>query len=191
LSVGAFVGVFLFVALLGAGIPGPGDASLIAAGSLAGEGKLSIWIVLEVAFLAWMVGSLVGYVVGMHGGRGMLEHPGRFDKSRHKLLAKGDRGFAKHAFIASCTLPAFVSGIFKVRRPIFALGAVVAGLFWIGMYVGVAYFFGEELAHAIGTAGTKAILIAVVLVAIGLGIRAGVARWRASRSAAGSPEPVA
>ena len=31
--------LFVLVAILGAGLPGPGDASLIAAGTLAGEGR--------------------------------------------------------------------------------------------------------------------------------------------------------
>ena len=35
--------LFVLVAILGAGLPGPGDASLIAAGTLAGEGRLNIW----------------------------------------------------------------------------------------------------------------------------------------------------
>ena len=37
--------LFVMVMILGAGIPGPGDASLIAAGTLAGEGKLDIYAV--------------------------------------------------------------------------------------------------------------------------------------------------
>ena len=61
------------------------------------------------------------------------------------------------------------------------LGALVAGTGWIGMYVGLSYFFGAELAKRIGNAGAKAILSVIVIVAIGLVIRAGVARWRASR----------
>ena len=49
------------------------------------------------------------------------------------------------------TMPAFVSGIFRVRFPLFVLGAVVAGIGWIGMYVGLSYFLGEEVAKRIGT----------------------------------------
>ena len=56
-----YIILFVFVAVLGAGLPGPGDASLIAAGTLAGEGKLNVWIVLALAMAAWMLGSVVGY----------------------------------------------------------------------------------------------------------------------------------
>ena len=173
--------LFVLVAIMGAGLPGPGDASLIAAGTLAGEGKLNIWIVLATAMAAWMFGSVVGYVIGLHGGRRLLDHPGRLEKSRLKLLAKGDRAFGRHTFVASVTMPAFVSGIFRVRFYVFMLGALTAGIGWIGMYVGLSYFLGEEIAKHIGKIGTKAILGVIVVVVVGLCIRAGVSRWRNTR----------
>jgi len=181
MNLSEYVVMFVLVAIMGAGIPGPGDASLIAAGALAGEGRLNVWAVLATAMAAWMLGSVIGYAIGFHGGRRLLDHPGRFEKSRRKLLAKGDRAFARYNFVASVTLPAFVSGIFRVRFYIFVLGALVAGVGWIGMYVGLSYFLGEEVAKRIGNIGTKAILGVVALVVVGLLIRAGVSTWRANR----------
>jgi membrane protein DedA with SNARE-associated domain len=175
--------MFVCVVVLGAGIPGPGDASLIAAGALAGEGKLNIWIVLATAGVAWMLGSVIGFAIGAHGGRPLLDHPGRLEKRRRKLLAKGDRSFGRHTFVASATLPAFVSGIFRVRFWLFLLGALVAGIFWIGMYVGISYFLGEEIARLVGKIGTKVLISVTVLVVLGLCIRAGIAKWRATRQA--------
>jgi membrane-associated protein len=176
-----YIIMFVFVVILGAGLPGPGDAALIATGTLAGEGRLNVWIVLAVAMTAWMLGSVAGYKIGVRGGRRMLDHPGRLEKSRRKLLAKGDRTFARWNFLASVTMPAFVSGIFRVRFPIFILGATVAGIGWIGMYVGLSYFLGAEIARRIGNAGAKAVLGVVVIVAAGLAIRAAVSKWRATR----------
>jgi membrane protein DedA with SNARE-associated domain len=183
MSVSEYVIMFALVAILGAGLPGPGDAALIAAGTLAGEGKLNVWIVLAVAMVAWMLGSVAGFVIGERRGRALLDHPGRLEKSRRKLLAKGDRAFGRYNFVASVTMPAFVSGIFRVRFWVFMLGALVAGIGWIGMYVGLSYFLGAEIAKRIGNAGAKAVLGVIVIVAIGLAIRAGVAKWRAARRA--------
>src|SRR5262249_4433477 len=132
--------MFVLVAIMGAGIPGPGDASLIAAGALAGEGKLNIWVVPVSATGARVLGAAIGFAIGAHGGRPLLDHPGRLENRRRKLLAKGDRAFGRYTFVASATLPAFVSGIFHVRFWLFLLGALVAGIFWIGIYVGVSYF---------------------------------------------------
>ena len=85
--------------------------------------------------------------------------------------------------MASATLPAFVSGIFHVRFWLFLLGALTAGIFWIGIYVGVSYFLGEEIAKVVGKIGAKALLGVIVLVVVGLLIRAGFSKWRASRQA--------
>jgi membrane protein DedA with SNARE-associated domain len=176
-----YILLFVFVVILGAGLPGPGDAALIAAGTLAGEGKLNVGIVLATGMVAWLLGSVIGFEIGVRGGRRLLDHPGRLEKRRRKLLAKGDRAFGRHTFAASVTLPAFVSGIFRVRFWLFVLGALVAGVFWVGMYVGLSYFLGEEVAKRIGAAGTKALIWVIVLVVIGLAARAGWSHWRAAR----------
>jgi len=183
MSLAEYIIMFVFVAILGFGLPGLGDASLIAAGTLAGEGRLNVWIVLALGMIAWMLGSVAGYAFGIHGGRRLLDHPGRLEKSRGKLLAKGDRAFGRYNFLASVTMPAFVSGIFRVRFLIFILGALVAGVGWIGMYVGLSYFLGAEIAKRIGSVGTKAVIGVIVIVVIGLLIRASVAKWRATRQA--------
>jgi membrane protein DedA with SNARE-associated domain len=181
MSLSEYIVLFVLVAIMGAGLPGPGDASLIAAGTLAGEGHLNVGLVLATAMVAWMLGSVAGFQIGRAGGRKLLDHPGRLEKSRRKLLAKGDRAFGGHTFVASVTMPAFVSGIFRVRFPLFVLGALVAGVGWIGMYVGLSYFLGAEIAHHIASAGTKGIAAVIVLVVAGLGIRAGWSHWRASQ----------
>lgn len=189
MSLAEYVVLFALVVILGAGLPGPGDAALIAAGTLAGEGRLNVWVVLAVGMTAWMVGSVLGYWVGMRGGRSLLDHAGPAEKSRRKLLAKGDRVFAGHTFAASVTMPAFVSGIFRVRFVVFVLGAVVAGVGWIGMYVGLSYFLGAEIARRIGDAGLKLILGVAVIVGAGLAIRAGAAKWHARHPVRLAPAP--
>ena len=181
MTVAEFIVLFVFVVILGAGLPGLGDASLIAAGTLAGEGRLNVGIVLAISMAAWMLGSVAGFAIGVRKGRWLLDHHGRLEKSRLKLLAKGDRAFGRHTFAASVTMPAFVSGIFRVRFRVFVLGALVAGIGWIGMYVGLSYFLGAEVAQRIGNAGTKVLLGVIVIVAIGLGIRIAYSRWRAAR----------
>jgi membrane protein DedA with SNARE-associated domain len=188
-SLSEYILLFVFVAVMGAGIPGPGDASLIAAGTLAGEGQLDAVVVLATAGAAWMLGSVSGYEIGARGGRQLLDHPGRLQKSRRKLLAKGDRAFGRYTFVASVTLPAFVSGIFRVRFSVFVLAALVAGVGWIGMYFGLSYFLGAEIAERIGNTGSRVVLGVVVVVAIGLGAKAGWSAWR-SRRGDGRSSPV-
>jgi membrane protein DedA with SNARE-associated domain len=181
-----YIILFILTATTGAGLPGPGDASLIAAGTLAGEGRLNVGVVFATAGVAWMLGSAGGYEIGLHAGRQLLEHPGRLEKARRKLLAKGDHSFGRHNFAASATMPAYVSGIFRVRFGVFMLGALVAGVFWVGLWVGLSYFLGAEIAERIGSAGAKAVLGVIVIVGVGLGLKLAWVRWRAGREPVGT-----
>jgi membrane protein DedA with SNARE-associated domain len=90
--------LFALVVTMGIGLPVLGDASLIAAGTLAGEGRLNVGVVLATATVAGMLGSLVGYEPGIRRGRWLLEHPGRLEKMLLKLLAKGDHAVAHNNF---------------------------------------------------------------------------------------------
>ena len=85
-------------------------------------------------------------------------------------------------------MPAYVSGIFRVTFWVFVLGAATAGIFFIGLYVGLSYSLGPEIAERIGTAGARAVLGVLVVVAIGLGIKAVLARWRTTRQARSAPD---
>jgi len=180
-SLTEYIILFVLAASTGAGVPGPGDGAVIAAGTLAGEGRLNVWLVLATAMAGWMIGSVAGYEVGRRGGRRLLERPGWLAKKRLKLLAKGDHVFGRHNFAATVTMPAYVSGIFRVKFPVFMLGALVAGVFWMGLYVLVSYFLGAEIAERIGSAGAKAVIGVAVVVVAGLGVKAGWLRWRATR----------
>jgi membrane protein DedA with SNARE-associated domain len=77
MNLSEYLTLFVLVAVMGAGLPGPGDASLIAAGTLAGEGRLNVWVVLGTAMVAWMLGSVIGYEIGVWKGRWLLDHPGQ------------------------------------------------------------------------------------------------------------------
>jgi membrane protein DedA with SNARE-associated domain len=169
--VGYYLGLFVLVAIMGAGIPGLGDAALIAAGTLAGQGQLNLAVVLLVAGTAWMSGSVVGYKVGQRQGRRLLDHPGRLESMRRNTLSKGDRLFGRHNFVASMVLPAFVSGIFHVRYHVFLAGAAVSGILWVGGYVFGAYFIGPQVADLLRDIGLKGILGVVIIALLGSMLR--------------------
>ena len=178
-----YIVMFVLVVTMGAGVPGAGDASLLAAGTLAGEGRLNVWAVFVIAMVAWMLGSAIGYAIGVRQGRWLLERPGWLERPRQSLLVRGDDLFGRHSFLGSATMPGFVSGIFGVRFAVFTLGALAAGVFWVGIYMVLSYFLGAKIAQAVGNVGTTVIFGAVLVVALGLAIRAGVARWRRPRPA--------
>ena len=83
-----------------AGLPLPGETSLIAAGVLAARGHLSLWAVIVIAAAAAIIGDNVGYLIGRRGGRWLLSRPGPFAGHRARLLAKGETFFQRHGALA-------------------------------------------------------------------------------------------
>src|ERR1700686_472100 len=62
----------------------PGDSLLFTAGVLAGQGKLSIWLLLPGAFVGAFLGAEVGYLIGRRAGPRLFSRPdSRFFKQEY------------------------------------------------------------------------------------------------------------
>src|SRR6266446_1916013 len=92
--------LFAFVAAESAGALVPGETALIVAGALAGEGRLSLSLVIAVAAGAAIVGDNVGYILGRKGLRRLVDRPGRWAGGRQRLIARGEEFFARHGAAA-------------------------------------------------------------------------------------------
>ena len=92
----AYPVLFLIVGGESAGLPLPGETSLVAAGILASHGRLSLSIVIASAAAGAIVGDNVGYLLGRHGGRALLTRGGRWASMRTRLLKRGDVFFERH-----------------------------------------------------------------------------------------------
>jgi membrane protein DedA with SNARE-associated domain len=88
--------LFALVFAESAGVPVPGETSLLAAGALAGSGHLLLPLVIGVGALAAILGDNLGYWIGRRGGRAVLLRDGRFAHHRRRAVAKGDAFFARH-----------------------------------------------------------------------------------------------
>ena len=89
----AYLTLFLVVGGESAGVPLPGETSLVAGGVLASKGHLSIYLVIVAAAAGAIVGDNVGYVIGRRGGRWLMSRGG---ERRQRLLARGEEFFDKH-----------------------------------------------------------------------------------------------
>ena len=83
---------FVLVVSTGAGVPGPGDATMIAAGTLAGEGRLNIGVVLVMSTAGWMLGSLIGYEIDLRGGLALATLAG-WTRRRSPLPVRSTRSW--------------------------------------------------------------------------------------------------
>ena len=83
------------------GLPVGAEVALIyggvlASGQVPGEGKpLSLAVVIIVATIAELLGSLAGYSIGRYGGRALVDKVGKYVLLTHKDLDRADAWFAR------------------------------------------------------------------------------------------------
>jgi membrane-associated protein len=170
---------YLLPALIGLesmGIPSPGETALILAAVMASQGKLQIELVIAIAAASAIVGDNVGYWIGRTGGRKLLTSPrGPFHERRIKLIAYGDRFFARHGAKAVFlgrwlalvrVTAAWMAGMNHMPFRVFFFWNALGGVTWalgIGL---LAYVAGDGAAHVIERFGViAAIVLALITVA--------------------------
>jgi membrane protein DedA with SNARE-associated domain len=174
-SQGAYA-VFILLAI-GAVFPAASElvmlyAGAVAAGAFAGANHVSLFgakigfgagafIVMALAgTLGYLVGSLVGWWVGLRGGRPLLEQRGRWLHVTPERLDRAERWFARWGsfgvLVGSVTplIRSFVAipaGIFEFPLVPFVLSVTVGAAVWAFALVGVGYSLGasfERFNHA-------------------------------------------
>src|SRR5215470_3146031 len=87
-----FVGVFLE----NTGLPVPGETALLAGGAMAQFGRLALRWVVVTAVAAAVLGDNLGFLIGRHYGRGLIERYGVFVGLTAARLALFDQFFARY-----------------------------------------------------------------------------------------------
>ncbi len=181
-----YPGIAAIVGLESAGLPLPGETTLIAASYLAAIGHLSLPLVIGSAALGAIVGDSFGYAIGRKGGRRLLERHGKWVGVTPEKLAKADQYFARHGaesvffgrFVALLRILAGpLAGAAKMPYRRF-LAANVAGAFaWATTMGTLSYFFGKPVAAFLSSIGVWALVaIATFLLA-----RFAFGRWQRTR----------
>ncbi len=81
-----YSGIVLLMAIESACIPLPSEVIMPFSGYLVYTGRFNLWAVGIAGALGCVLGSLVAYWVGMHGGRRLIERYGRYILiSKHDL----------------------------------------------------------------------------------------------------------
>jgi membrane protein DedA with SNARE-associated domain len=167
--------VFVLVGVESMGIPVPGETALITAALAASAGRLQIEWVIVLAAAGAILGDNIGYLIGRHGGRRILERPGRFERQRREFLVRGEVFFKRHGnkavffgrWIAGLRVWAsWLAGINHMPWPRFLFWNALGGISW-ATSVGLAvYFAGSAAKRVITTAGTDALIAFGALVVI-------------------------
>jgi membrane protein DedA with SNARE-associated domain len=144
------------VAVESAGLPVPGEATLIAAAVLAAEGKMQISAVIALAAAGAIVGDNVGYLLGRRLGRRALIAHGPGCRVRRRALDAGRALFARYGgaaifvgrFVAVGRVAiAWLAGAEQLRWRRFAAWNAAGSVAWATAVGSIAF--------ALGTAGTR------------------------------------
>lgn len=124
-----YVVLFIAVTASWAGVPVVGTTALGAAGIAASQGNLDLALVVAVSTAAGELGGLIGYAIGFRWGRRLLvEHPGKHQGGRQRMVERGERAYARWGRLAVFFTPAIVSGTAKMEHGQFVLWNLIAAL---------------------------------------------------------------
>jgi membrane protein DedA with SNARE-associated domain len=160
-ALAAFVGVETM------GVPVPGETALIAAALLAADGDLSIAVVIVIAAAAAIFGDNVGFLIGRHFGRRLVEWDGGpYPGKRRELLERGQVFFDRHGgkavflgrWVAGLRITsAWLAGINKMAWPRFVFWNALGGIAWATSVGLTIYFLGHAAKGAIEGVGLGAL----------------------------------
>jgi len=165
-EVASYVVLFALVVLGGAGVPMIGTAAVTAAAILASQGTLSIDGVIAVACAGAVLGGVLGYWVGLHWGVELMEHPGRGQERRRKMLDEGHALYERWGWLACFFIPCFVAGICRMRFAVFLLFNTIAAVLYQFATALPAYGVARVLTGHTGTSDIVDLGVGVVLAAL-------------------------
>ena len=166
-----YVAIFFIVALESAGVPLPGETSLIAGAILAGEGRLSIYGVIAAAAGGAILGDNCGYWVGREFGFPLVYRYGRYlnlDERRLKLgqylfLKQGGKIVFFGRFVALLrAFAAFLAGVNRFNWERFFLCNASGGVAWATIFGAGGFFLGRAFETYARPVSVAALLCAVV-----------------------------
>ena len=174
----AYLVLGLLVGGESAGIPLPGETALITGAILASQDKLSLSVVIAVAALAAIIGDNVGFQLGRHGARRLLERSGRFEERRQAFLTRGEAFFQRHGgktVFLGRWLPflrvtaAWLAGAHGMSWPRFLVWNAAGGILWaisVGLFAFLAGHVAVQILHDAGYAVLAVVALGIVVVAV-------------------------
>jgi len=161
LETGAFVGLVL-----------PGETALLVGGVVAGQGRISIVVVIGIAWAAAVLGDTASFFLGRRLGRGFLERHGPRFKITEERLTKVEGFFDRHGgptiligrFIGLVrALAPFIAGSSKMSYARFLPYDVVGCGLWAAALLLLGYIFWHSFDKALEIAKQGALALGLVI----------------------------
>ncbi len=154
------------------GLPLPSIPLLLAAGALAGTGRMSFPLSLLLPVGAALLADLFWYEVGRRKGIRVLQWLCKISLEPDSCVRRTEGAFAKHgarSLLVAKFLPGLnavaspLAGIFHMRAPRFLLFDALGALLWAGSFLGLGYAFSGQIErvaqHALALGSTLFFLL--------------------------------
>jgi len=169
-----YVVVLVWVFAEQIGVPVPSLPVLLAAGALAGTGRLSFWGSLALVTIASLAADFVWYLLGKTKGIRVLQILCKISLEPDSCVRRTEGVFAKQGarslliakFIPGlATVAPPLAGIFHMRARKFLLFDGLGSLLWGFSFLGAGYIFSEQIEKIAEWAATLGSWLGVLLLA--------------------------
>lgn len=128
----------------------PGDTLLFAAGFMASQKLLNVWILMFGSFAAAILGYMLGYYFGGKSGKRALAHGGtRFLKLEHlEMTRRFYKRYGRATLVLGRFLPirgfiSFLAGVSHMDYRLFMAFNILGAAVWTVSLILLGYFFGK------------------------------------------------
>jgi undecaprenyl-diphosphatase len=170
------VGVFAF-AETGAfvGLVVPGETVMLLGGAVAGQGAISIYLLIAIGWFAAWAGDTTSFFLGRRLGREFVMRNGPRFGIGHERFEKVEDYFSRHGgktifigrFISLVRAFApFIAGSSGMRYRAFVPYSILGTGLWASAHILIGYFFSRSIDTAARYAGRGAFLLATTIVVV-------------------------
>lgn len=186
-----YAGVFGLMIVASAAVPIPSEVILPVAGYLVSIGQLNFLLVVALATLGSVIGTLIAYSIGYFLGRAAILRYGRYIRMNEGHLKTAEKWFARYGNITVLfcqfvplirTLVPFPAGIAEMKLWKFVGFSLIGIVIWDTILVYIGYYVGKNylaislaLEGAFTQIGIVAVVLAVLIIVLLI--------WRRSRKA--------
>ena len=175
---GSYLGIVVFLALTGIGLPIPEEVPIVAAGVASRAQALQWYYALPACLVGALLGDSLMYAIGrFFGAKVLKEHPwwsGFLTPEREQTIEAlinkhGIKAFFVARFLVGLRSPFYLTaGILRVKYRWFLFADFICASVVIGGFFGLAYLFGDRITGLIQSMerGFTVVAILVALVTL-------------------------
>jgi membrane protein DedA with SNARE-associated domain len=177
---GSYLGIVLFLALTGIGLPIPEEVPIVAAGVASRAQALHWYYALPACLVGALLGDSLMYAIGrFFGAKVLKEHPwwsGFLTPEREQTIEAlinkhGIKAFFVARFLVGLRSPFYLTaGILRVKYRWFLFADFICASVVIGGFFGLAYLFGDRITGLIQSIERGFTVVAVLVALVALAV---------------------